>query len=113
MPHLIIEYAETTVTDIQVESMMEAVLEAALSTDLFNEANIKTRAIPLRHYHLGKDSGGFIHVQCRIHTGRSDEQKRLLSESVSKALCELPLSVKVTTVEVVEMDSASYTKHVC
>jgi len=112
MPHLIIEYAETTVTDIQVDTMMEAVHDAAVATGLFDEANIKIRAIPLRYYRLGHNGGGFIHVQCRIHTGRSDEQRRQLSEAVLAALCEIPLSVKVTTVEVVEMDSASYTKHV-
>lgn len=112
MPHLIIEYAETAVTDIQVDTMMEAVHEAAVSTGLFDEANIKTRAIPLRYYHLGRNGGGFIYVQCRIHTGRSDEQKRKLSESLLAALCDMPLSVKETTVEVVEMDSSSYTKHV-
>lgn len=112
MPHLIIEYAETTVTDIQVDTMMEAVHEAALSTGLFEEANIKTRAIPLKYFHMG-NGGGFIHVQCRIHSGRSEEQKRQLSQAVTRALCEMPLEVKVTTVEVVEMDGASYTKHVC
>jgi len=113
MPHLIIEYSETTVTDIQVDTMMEAVHQAAVATGLFEEANIKIRAIPLRHYRLGHESGGFIHAQCRIHEGRSAEQKRQLSEAVLEALCDIPLSVRVTTVEVVEMDTASYSKRLC
>lgn len=111
MPHLIIEYAETTVTDIQVDTMMEAVYQAAVDSGLFEEANIKTRAIPLRYHHLGRDGGGFIHVQCRIHQGRSEQQRRDLSQAVLAALQEIPLAVKVITVEVVEMERATYAKY--
>jgi 5-carboxymethyl-2-hydroxymuconate isomerase len=113
MPHFVIEYSETTVAEIQVDTMMEAVYGAAVDSGLFEEANIKIRAIPLKHYRLGHESGGFIHAQCRIHEGRNAEQKRQLSEAILNALCEIPLSVRVTTVEVVEMDTASYSKRLC
>lgn len=51
-------------------------------------------------------------MQCRIHVGRSDSQKKQLTEAVLAALVEQGLGVEVMTAEVVEIDRASYAKYV-
>lgn len=112
MPHLIIEYPQDAVGEEQAESMLEGVHQAALGTGLFDESHIRIRAVPLLHYRAGGERVPFIHVQCRIHAGRDETQKRRLSEAVLAAIHEQALSMKVITVEIVEMARASYAKFV-
>lgn len=110
MPHFIIEYAHDLVPEEQLPPMLDAVHAAAVSTALFTESHIKTRAIPVRHYRTGTGHGPFIHAQLRIKAGRSEEQKRGLSTAVLVALKSQGLQAQVITVEVVDMDVATYAK---
>ncbi len=110
MPHLIIEYAQSLATDEQVPPLLDAVHEAALATGLFPESHIKTRAIPLQFCRTGSGSDPFIHAQLRIKEGRSDAQKKELSSAVLAAIKSQSWAATVITVEVVNMDSASYAK---
>lgn len=111
MPHLIIEYAQELATEQQVPSMIDAVHEAALASQLFPESHIKTRAIPIQFYRVGGSNAPFIHAQLRIKQGRSEAQKAALSAAVLMAIKEQSWPAKVITVEVADMDSASYAKH--
>ena len=110
MPHLFIEYPQDRISPEQLEPLLDSVHVNALGTGLFEESNIRIRAIPLTHYRMGGKPDPFIHVQCRIHSGRTEEKKRQLSEAVLVAIRDQNLPVKSITVEVVEMDRESYAK---
>lgn len=112
MPHLIIEYSQAQAEADQVEALLDAVHRAAAETGLFEESHIRVRAVPITHYRVGGEREHFVHVQCRIHAGRNEAQKRQLSEAVLSAFREQDWAVKVMTVEVVEMDRSSYAKYV-
>ena len=111
MPHLIIEYAQDLATRQQLNVMLDVVHEAAVETGLFDESHIRVRAIPVEHYRVAGKRDPFIHVQCRIHSGRTAEQKRLLSEVVLRAIGALDLAAKTLSVEVVDMDRSTYARH--
>ncbi|MDR9436780.1 MAG: 5-carboxymethyl-2-hydroxymuconate Delta-isomerase [Thiohalophilus sp.] len=111
MPHLIIEYSADCLDEQQAQSLVDAVFESARASGLFNTANIKSRAIPVTAYRHGVEGRGFVCVRCRIHAGRSTEQKKQLSENVVTALLALELDVAAITAEVVDMDPASYTRY--
>jgi len=111
MPHVIIEYTDDVIVSRQVRALIDAVFDAVVSVGLFNAENIKLRAIPIKHYRLGSDRQGFVHVQCRIHSGRSDVQKKALTTEILSAIKGLSLGVSVVTVEVIDMDAASYAKY--
>jgi len=111
MPHLIIEFPQDAIKSEQVEAMLDVVHGAAVVSGLFDESHIRVRAIPLSHYRAGGRRAPFIHVQCRIQAGRGAAQKRQLSEAVLAAIREQGLPLKVITVEVVEMDRASYARY--
>ncbi len=111
MPHLIIEFSQEQAGAEQVEPMLDAVHRAVVDTGLFEVSHIRVRAIPVVYYRTGGKREPFVHVQCRIHAGRHEAQKRQLSEAVLSALREQAWQVKVMTVEVMEMDRASYAKH--
>lgn len=110
MPHLIIEFAEELADAEQVGQMLDAVHDAAYGTGLFEHSHIRTRAIPVRHYRTGGQPRPFMHAQLRIHSGRNAAQKRTLSESVLRALRDQSWPAQSITVEVVDMDLASYAK---
>ena len=92
--------------------MLTAVYDAAAATGLFEVDHIRVRAWPLQEYLLGGARKPFVHVQCRIHAGRDDGQKRRLSEAVLAAIRAQAWPVTVITVEVVELERESYTKAV-
>ncbi len=110
MPHIIIEYPAAQASSLQVEAMLVAVHRAVVGTGLFDEGHIRVRGWPLLHYLVGGERRGFVHAQCRIHTGRSPEQRRMLSEAVLAALGAQQWVVEVITVEVVELAGESYAK---
>lgn len=110
MPHLLIEYPQDRIDVEQLEALLDAVHAGAVATGLFDESHIRLRTIPFTHYRLAGKQQAFIHVQCRIHSGRSDEQKRQLSEAVLAAIRAQNLPLNSLTVEVVEMVRVSYAK---
>lgn len=112
MPHLIIEFADEPAVADRIDALVDAVHRAAVETGLFDESHIRVRAIPVAHYRVAGKVDPFVHLQCRIHAGRTDEQKRRLSEAVLAVIREQGLPVKSLTVEVVEMERASYAKWV-
>ncbi|MDH5258025.1 MAG: 5-carboxymethyl-2-hydroxymuconate Delta-isomerase [Gammaproteobacteria bacterium] len=111
MPHLIVEYVCHLVTDEAVFAMIDSVHDATKETGLFVESHIKIRAIPISFYRTGGRSDPFIHAQLRIKSGRNDAQKKKLADAVLAAILQQAWPVKVTTVEVVDMDAASYAKY--
>jgi 5-carboxymethyl-2-hydroxymuconate isomerase len=113
VPHLILEFARGLAGDDEVPAMLDAVHGAAVSTGLFQEEHIKTRAIPVLFYRTGTGTGHgpFIHAQLRIKSGRDEVQKRALSQAVLAAIRGQGWPAQVITVEVVDMDAATYAKH--
>lgn len=110
MPHLIIEFCPGQATDAQVEALLDAVHHAAAATGLFAASHIRVRAHPVVHYRHGGERRPFIHAQLRIHSGRSLEQRQALSQAILAALRAQQWPAEVITVEVVEMERASYAK---
>ena len=111
MPHVIIEYAPEGLGEEGVPALLERVHGAVAATGLFDEGNIKVRALPVAHYLVAGARRPFIAVQCRIHAGRTVEQRRALSEAVLAVLRERAPEAEVATVEVVEMERGSYAKY--
>ena len=110
MPHCIIEYSQ----DIEAKptSLINAVFQGALKSQLFEENHIKTRTIAFDNYQVGALKESFIHVTARILSGRTVEQRSMLSQSILTTLAELNLSSVTMTVEVVEMERDSYAKKI-
>jgi 5-carboxymethyl-2-hydroxymuconate isomerase len=110
MPHIIVEYARGACPELQLPSMLDAVHQAVADSGLFATDNIKTRLLNVDAYRLAVQYQYFIAVQCRIHPGRSSEQKQALSQSILKAIQLYVYANTVITVEVIEMDRNSYAK---
>lgn len=111
MPHMIIEFSHGLASDERIGNMMDAVHQAALSTDLFEESHIKIRMVPILYFLTANSRDSFLHAQLRIKSGRKPEQKKMLSEAVLASIKDQHWPVKRITVEVVDMDRDSYSRY--
>lgn len=109
MPHCIIEHSP----DIHPEGLVQAVFDAALHSQLFlpDGADIKVRAIAYQNFKLGDGKASFVHVVAKILAGRTEVQKRSLSQAIVHKLSGLGHQDISITVEVVDMERQSYQKH--
>lgn len=111
MPHIIIESTiENPQLDVSV-SLLDVIYKAVNDTGLFDVDNIKARIVPISSYKLSTGMTGFIHIQCRIHAGRSGNEKKLLTTGIMNALRKYTLDVSVVTIETVDIESLSYIKY--
>ena len=106
MPHCIVEHSD----NFEPSILMESVFKGALSSGLFQYKDIKVRAMPYLHFQLGNKRNAFIHVSLKILSGRSAQQKQSLSQGVLEVLLTLGFNSASITVEVIDIDKASYQK---
>jgi len=108
MPHCIIEHASS----ISSEPLLKAVYQGALDSGLFDSNDIKVRSTRFEQYQSGTERFKFVHVVMKILDGRNLEQKSSLSSLVLSELLKLPIENASFTVEVVDIERASYAKEV-
>jgi len=119
MPHLTIELTENTRLNCSQEELLDEVNAALLASGQFQEADIKSRCITLQVYRQGTEARerAFVHARLCILDGREVAVRRALGQAVCDVIAEAvrPLAdggeVQVS-VEVVEMERASYAKQV-
>jgi 5-carboxymethyl-2-hydroxymuconate isomerase len=108
MPHFIIDCSPTIIITKSPEEIMQVVYDAAESTGLFAEGDIKVRINPFTHFKLGPDKDNFIHVFGNIMEGRTTEQKADLSKKIVAALKIFFPAVPIISMNVREFEKATY-----
>lgn len=112
MPHCVIEYSSEVADQCPIGDLMSAVHEGALSCGLFPEYDIKTRAIAYDNHRTGQTQDSFVHVNLHLLSGRNDDQKADLAGRVLASLTPLLQKVVSVSVEVIDINRASYRKRV-
>ena len=112
MPHCIIDYSRDIAGQIEIEALLDAVHLGAMDSDLFPEYDIKTRAQGYEHHRTGQTRDSFVHVALHLLSGRSDEQKSMLSECVLARVESLLPRVVSVSVEIYDIHRESYRKRV-
>ena len=112
MPHCIIDYSRDIAGQIEIETLLDAVHLGAMDSALFPEYDLKTRALGYQHHRTGQTRDSFVHVSLHLLSGRSDEQKTMLSECVLDCVEPLLPQVVSVSVEIVDIHRESYRKRV-
>jgi 5-carboxymethyl-2-hydroxymuconate isomerase len=112
MPHIIIDYSEELAGRIEIDSLLAAVHDGAMDSGLFTEYDIKIRAQTWSQHRTGQTRDSFVHVAIHLLSGRSDEHKAMLSESVLARLEPLLPEVASVSVEILDIHRDSYRKRV-
>lgn len=89
MPHQIIEYSANLEHDLDVEALVEAMHDAAVTCDALPIGGIRTRAERRDVYRIsdGHPDNVFINVTLRV-APRAPEVKKEVGEKLFQALCD-------------------------
>lgn len=110
MPHCIIEYSKVIEKSVAPAQMINAVYQGALKSHLFEDEDIKTRAIGFDSHQSGSVRKAFVHVTVKILSGRNLDQKQSLSHLILSQLKTIDFPSTLLTVEVVEIERESYAR---
>jgi 5-carboxymethyl-2-hydroxymuconate isomerase len=116
VPQITIEYSANLGTAFQARSFARRVHDHVVATIDTQLASCKTRLVELQETVIGDGSNdnAMIHVDLRILSGRSAEQKRQLGESVMAELGDAvgkPAHLNLQlTVEIRDLDRDHYHK---
>jgi len=113
MPHIIVEHSKNSLNTNTVSELMKQLETAISATGLFRMQNLKLRVFEAEHYLLASNLNGFVHIQCRIHKGRTPEEKKALSSTLVNETKAFTRQKIVITCEVVDMDTETYSKSIC
>jgi len=111
MPHFIIDCSESVLGLANPEKLMRSVFAAAESTGLFARTGvggIKVRLNPYRYFTNVEGREHFVHVFANIMEGRTQEQKKALSEIVVRTLKELLPAVEIISMSIRDFEKATY-----
>ncbi len=88
MPHLIIEHSANVAALVDIDTLVEAVHDAALATGIAPLDALRTRAAGRQHYAIadGDPANAFVAVTARLGAGRTAEEKRTLLDALMAAL---------------------------
>ena len=110
MPHFIIECNKDTTKFVEEKRLVQVVYNSALNSGLFSRDNIKAR---LKIYDVSLVAGedhDFVHVWAYIRKGRTEHQKKSLSQEIVKVLKGLYPDAYLVSCDIRELDEASYFK---
>lgn len=108
MPHFILHCSQNILLLKPAEEIMEAVYDAADSTGLFAENNIKVRISAFEMYKLGEGKNNFLHVFGNIMEGRTTQQKADLSRTILTRLNTLLPRLNILSINIREFELATY-----
>jgi len=91
MPHFILEHSGNLDNEkLNVDKLFSHLIEQAVATGIFPLAGIRCRAHNCEHYRIadGTPSFGFVHLNVRIGSGRTEEQKASSAKLLFSVLTE-------------------------
>jgi len=110
MPHCIIEYSKDLDKEISVQEIMSKTYQGALKSKLFSPHDIKIRATAFEHYQTADTKESFIHINIKILSGRTLEQRKILSDTVLNEFQEIKVKPLSITIQISELEKESYSK---
>lgn len=108
MPHFIIDCSENILIQRTPDEIMKAVYNAAETSNLFAQDDIKVRINPYKYYKLGKTKKDFLHIFGSIMEGRSVEQKENLSRKIIERLNQMFPEISFLSINIWEFEKATY-----
>lgn len=110
MPHIIVEYSSILKTSFSIASLLHDLHHSIDGMHNVTLDRIKTRAYASDDFLVGedKDVSYFVHINLRLMPGRTDEQRRELSDALHKAAKPHLVRRVALTIETSELHGPSY-----
>ena len=111
MPHITVEYAGHLDGTHCMTDICQTLFDAAATSGVFPDtSSIKVRAIPCPFSRIGTEPQSFAHVMIRLLAGRDDATKAALTQTILAALDQMLPDVGSLTVDIKDIDTATYAK---
>ena len=111
MPHIIVEYAGHLDETHCMTGMCATLFDAAAASGVFPDISaIKVRAIPCPFSRIGTEPQSFAHATIRLLAGRTDAAKAKLTQTMLAALDQALPDVGSLSVDIKDIDTATYAK---
>ncbi|MDB5477686.1 MAG: 5-carboxymethyl-2-hydroxymuconate isomerase [Alphaproteobacteria bacterium] len=113
MPHAIIEYSANLASEMQAQDISALVHRTSIESGLFGPENLKTRSYKAEDFHVGTkgSEGSFMHIRIYMLEGRSNEQKKELSEKLVSAVANAIPAIGQLSVDIRDMNRTTYAKY--
>ncbi|MEZ5815369.1 MAG: 5-carboxymethyl-2-hydroxymuconate Delta-isomerase [Alphaproteobacteria bacterium] len=110
MPHIIVEHSSNIALD--TPDFLAALHKTVASHESVNIGAIKTRAIPLDYTIAGdeNDADTLMHITLKLLPGRDDATRKAMAQALYDTAQSFIRPTVSLSVEVMELDAASYTK---
>ena len=108
MHQFVLDCSQNITELVSPSKIMETVHAKAVSSNLFDEKNIKVRINSFENYLTYNTQDDFIHVFANIMEGRNTEQKKLLSKNIIEALNNLFPKVPVISINIRDFEKSTY-----
>ncbi|MBF7073914.1 5-carboxymethyl-2-hydroxymuconate Delta-isomerase [Glaciecola sp. MH2013] len=108
MPNFIIEHSESLLEQVSLEILQDAVFEGAKNSGHFPPEAIKIRTEGRKHFRLHGQQKDFLHIKGHILSGRTDAQKKEISQAVMLPLTQLKLNSVFVSVEIIDIHRESF-----
>jgi len=108
MPHCVIECPASIEAAVNLDVLVKAVHDAADSSGLFTPGDVKSRLTLYHHDMVGGRKNDYVHVTISLLSGRTTSQKKALSDTTARAVCELLPDTHFISVDVRDFCFESY-----
>lgn len=111
MPHIIVEYAGHLDEAHCMNTICKTLFDAAAASGVFPDPSaIKVRAVPCPFSLIGTEPQSFAHATIRLLAGRDDAVKAELTRTILATLDKALPNVGSLSVDIKDIDTASYAK---
>ncbi len=110
MPHIILEHTPLP-NSIDVKKLLQKLHITLAKQDSFDIQAIKSRAIPLSHYHAAENDPPFMHLTLAVLAGRTEQQLKNAGQVLFDILADYNKQAAAkTSLEIRQMDADFYWK---
>ena len=112
MPHCIVEHSQDLSSAIRDTHLLKSLFDTIAASDLFGPEHIKCRSLAYDSVVLGNPQHqSFLHCRLHILEGRAEAARLALAQDINTVLKNMADAETVSvTVDIVEMDKATYIK---
>lgn len=110
MPHFIIEHGNALHGENDHKDAMEIAFQCGEACGFIDPLDIKVRLQPYTAFFAGDGRSSFIHITVRLLSGRTAEHKENLAIAMRDAFDARFGQVQSISIEICDMDRASYKK---
>ena len=108
MPHFVVDCSQGILQIHDEASIIARLHRVAISSGLFEEADIKVRTRPFGTYSVGGRQEDFIHTFAWIMQGRTVEQRAALSKAIVSELAGMFPMLPRIAANIAEFEQTTY-----